>query len=62
MGRICQAVCRGIERVDQHLKLTMPASDIVRIARLFGAVGRLRFDRVARAAVTDSGRACGRKW
>lgn len=62
VGRICQTVCRGIKRVDQHLKLTMPASDIVRIVRLFGAVGQLRFDKAVRVAVTESGRVCGRKW
>lgn len=39
VGRIRQAVYRGIERVDQHFKLTMTASNIVRMARLFSAMG-----------------------
>jgi len=38
VGRIRQTVYRGIKRVDQHFKLTMTASNIVRMARiLFGA-------------------------
>ena len=34
VGRIRQTVYRGIRRVDQHFKLTMTASNIVRIARI----------------------------
>lgn len=34
VGRISQTVYRGIRRVDQHFKLTMTASNIVRIARM----------------------------
>ena len=34
IGRIRQTVYRGIRRVDQHFKLTMTASNIVRMARL----------------------------
>ena len=33
VGRIRQAVFRGLKRVDQHFKLTMTASNIVRMAR-----------------------------
>lgn len=39
VGRIRQTVYRGIERVDQHFKLTMTASNIVRMARIFSAMG-----------------------
>lgn len=39
VGRIRQTVYRGIERVDQHFKLTMTASNIVRMARIFSATG-----------------------
>ncbi len=39
VGRIRQTVYRGIERVDQQFKLTMTASNIVRIARMFSAMG-----------------------
>jgi hypothetical protein len=34
VGRIRQTVYRGMRRVDQHFKLTMTASNIVRIARM----------------------------
>jgi len=34
VGRIRQTVYRGIKRVDQHFKLTMTASNIVRMARM----------------------------
>jgi IS5 family transposase len=40
VGRIRQTVYRGIERVDQHFKLTMTASNIVRMARMFSAMGQ----------------------
>ena len=36
--RIRQTVYRGIRRVDQHFKLTMTASNIVRMARLMRAI------------------------
>ncbi len=38
VGRIRQTVYRGIKRVDQHFKLTMTASNIVRMARMLAAV------------------------
>jgi transposase len=38
VGRIRQTVYRGIKRVDQHFKLTMTASNIVRMARILAAV------------------------
>lgn len=34
VGRIRQTVYRGLKRVDQHFKLTMTASNIIRIARM----------------------------
>jgi len=34
IGRIRQTVYRGLRRVDQHFKLTMTASNIVRMARI----------------------------
>jgi transposase len=34
VGRLRQTVYRGIKRVDQHFKLTMTASNIVRMARI----------------------------
>ena len=34
VGRIRQTVYRGLRRVDQHFKLTMAASNILRIARM----------------------------
>ena len=34
IGRIRQTVFRGLRRVDQHFKLTMTASNILRIARM----------------------------
>jgi transposase len=37
VGHIRQTLYRGIRRVDQHFKLTMTASNIVRMARMFGA-------------------------
>jgi len=37
IGHIRQTVYRGIRRVDQHFKLTMTASNIVRMARLLVA-------------------------
>jgi transposase len=36
VGRIRQTVYRGLKRVDQHFKLTMTASNIVRMARMLG--------------------------
>lgn len=38
VGRLRQTLYRGLRRVDQHFKLTMTASNIVRIARMLGAV------------------------
>ena len=38
VGRIRQTVYRGLRRVDQHFKLTMTASNIIRIARMARAV------------------------
>lgn len=38
IGRIRQTVYRGLRRVDQHFKLTMTASNILRIARILTAV------------------------
>jgi transposase len=38
VGRIRQTVYRGIKRVDQHFKLTMTASNIVRMARILVSV------------------------
>jgi transposase len=38
VGRIRQTVYRGLRRVDQHFKLTMTASNILRIARMPGVV------------------------
>jgi IS5 family transposase len=40
IGRIRQTLYRGIRRVDQHFKLTMTASNIVRIARLISGSNR----------------------
>ena len=40
VGRIRQTVYRGLRRVDQHFKLTMTASNILRIARMPAAVPR----------------------
>ena len=37
-ARIRQTVYRGLRRVDQHFKLTMAASNLVRMARMLGAV------------------------
>lgn len=37
IGRIRQTVYRGLRRVDQHFKLTMTASNILRIARILFA-------------------------
>ena len=37
IGRIRQTVYRGLRRVDQHFKLTMTASNIVRRARILFA-------------------------
>ena len=37
VGRIRQTVYRGLRRVEQHLKLTMTASNIVRMARILSA-------------------------
>ena len=34
VGRIRQTVYRGIRRVDQHFKLTMTASNLIRLARM----------------------------
>jgi transposase len=38
VGQIRQTVYRGLRRVDQHFKLTMTASNIIRIARILNAV------------------------
>jgi transposase len=38
VGRIRQTVYRGLNRVDQHFKLTMTASNILRMARMPGVV------------------------
>lgn len=38
IGRIRQTLYRGIRRVDQHFKLTMTASNIVRMARMLSAI------------------------
>lgn len=38
VGRIRQTVYRGIRNVDQHFKLTMTASNLVRMARMLSAV------------------------
>ena len=38
VGHIRQTVYRGLRRVDQHFKLTMTASNIIRIARMACAV------------------------
>ena len=38
VGRLRQTMFRGIRRVDQHFKLTMLASNILRISRMPGAV------------------------
>jgi hypothetical protein len=40
IGHIRQTVYRGIRRVDQHFKLTMTASNIVRMARILCGVLR----------------------
>ena len=40
VGRIRQTVYRGLRRVDQHFKLTMTASNIVRMARILSAEPR----------------------
>ncbi|WP_198391355.1 transposase, partial [Burkholderia ubonensis] len=37
VGRIRQTVYRGIKRVDQHIKLTMLASNLTRMARILAA-------------------------
>jgi hypothetical protein len=44
VGRIRQTVCRGLRRGDQHFKLTMTANNILRIARMPGAVCREQRD------------------
>lgn len=38
VGRLRQTVYRGLRRVDQHFKLTITASNIVRMARMSNAV------------------------
>ena len=38
VGHIRQTMYRGLKRVDQHFKLTMMASNIVRMARILSAV------------------------
>jgi transposase len=38
IGKIRQTVFRGIQRVDQHFKLTMTASNLTRMARILFAV------------------------
>jgi len=38
IGRIRQTVYRGLSRVDQHFKLTMAASNLVRMARIMNVV------------------------
>ena len=42
IGRIRQTVYRDIRRVDQHFKLTMTASNIVRMARMLGTQRTIR--------------------
>ncbi len=37
VGHVRQTVYRGMRRVDQHFRLTMTASNIVRIARMLCA-------------------------
>ena len=44
IGRIRQTVYRGLERVDQHFKLTMTASNIVRMARICARCRKERHD------------------
>jgi len=38
VGRIRQTVYRGIRKVEQHFKLTMTASNLVRMVRIPSAV------------------------
>ena len=38
IGRIRQTVFRGVQRVDQQFKLTVTASNLIRLARMPGAV------------------------
>jgi transposase len=38
VGRIRQTLYRGLQRVDQHFKLTMTASNIVRMAQMLAAI------------------------
>ncbi|MBP6816545.1 MAG: transposase, partial [Burkholderiaceae bacterium] len=38
VGHIRQTMYRGLRRVDQHFKLTMTASNLVRMARMLRAV------------------------
>ena len=38
VGRIRQTVFRGLQRVDQHFKLTMTASNLTRMAGILFAV------------------------
>ena len=40
IGRIRQTVFRGLQRVDQQFKLTMTASNLMRLARIPPAVNR----------------------
>ena len=40
VGRIRQTVYRGLRRVDQHFKLTMTASNILRMVRMPGVVAQ----------------------
>jgi transposase len=40
IGRIRQTVYRGLRRVDQHFKLTMTASNIVRMARMLSTASQ----------------------
>lgn len=40
IGRIRQTVYRGLGRVDMHFKLTMTASNLIRMGRMMGAAPR----------------------
>lgn len=40
VGRIRQTAYRGIKRVDQHFKLTMLVSNLIRMARILAAVSQ----------------------
>ena len=40
VGRIRQAMFRGLKRIDQHFNLTMSASNIMRIGRIPSALAQ----------------------